>query len=112
LRKGRGGQHNFRDISAVLKVSIAAVLQVFKSTKYKIKPKQNQNSSISRRSYWIYVDKKQNKVRLIYAYHRDTGEIAAWNFWFAEPEVRCVGETRPENGVETEKTDKTAGNNQ
>jgi IS1 family transposase len=27
--------------------------------------------------------KKQNKVRLIYAYHRDTGEIVASNLWFA-----------------------------
>jgi IS1 family transposase len=27
--------------------------------------------------------KKKNKVRLIYAYHRESGEIAAWNRRFA-----------------------------
>jgi hypothetical protein len=72
-----------RDISAVLKVSIATVLKVLKSTKYKIKPKQNHYNRLEIDEFWTYEGKKQNKVWLIYAYHRATGEIAASNRRFA-----------------------------
>jgi IS1 family transposase len=33
--------------------------------------------------FWTYVGKKANKLWLIYAYHRDTGEIVASNLRFA-----------------------------
>jgi IS1 family transposase len=72
-----------RDISAVLKVSITSVLNVRKSKKYQIKPKRNHYDRLETDEFWTYTGKKQNKVWLIYAYHRDTGKIAASNLWFA-----------------------------
>jgi hypothetical protein len=78
---------------------------VLKSAKYTIKPKQNHYDRLEIDEFWTCAGKKQNKVWLIYAYHRDTGEIVASNRRFA------VGETGPENGFETEKTDKRTGNN-
>jgi IS1 family transposase len=67
-----------RDISVVLKVSISTVLKVLRSTKYKIKPKQNHYDRLEIDEFWTYVGKKQNRVWLIYAYHRDTGEIVSF----------------------------------
>jgi IS1 family transposase len=72
-----------RDVSAVLCVSITTVLKALKSTNYKIKPKRNHDDRLEIGEFWTYAGKKQNTVRLIYAYHRDTGKIAASNLWFA-----------------------------
>jgi IS1 family transposase len=43
--------------------------------------------------------KKTNKLWLLYAYHRESGEIVVW-----------VGKAGLENGVEVEKTAETALN--
>jgi IS1 family transposase len=67
-----------RDISAVLKISITKVLKVLKSTKYQIKPKQTHYDRLEVDEFWTYVGKKKNKVWLIYAYHRGSGEIVAY----------------------------------
>jgi hypothetical protein len=67
-----------RDISAVLQISITKVLKVLKSTKYQIKPKQTCCDCLETDEFWTYVGKKKNKVRIIYAYHRGSGEIAAY----------------------------------
>jgi serine kinase of HPr protein (carbohydrate metabolism regulator) len=67
-----------RDISAVLQISITKVLKVLKSTKCQIKPKQTHYDRLETDEFWTHVGKKKNKVRLIYAYHRESGEIAAY----------------------------------
>ncbi|MDR2793824.1 MAG: hypothetical protein LBB61_09205 [Treponema sp.] len=65
-----------RDIGTVLKISITKVLKVLKSTKYQIKPKQTHYDCLEIDEFWTYVGKK--KIWLIYAYHRDTGEIVSF----------------------------------
>jgi IS1 family transposase len=51
---------------------------VLKSTKYKIKPKQTHYDCLEIDEFWTYVGKKKDKIRLIYAYHRESGEIVAF----------------------------------
>jgi hypothetical protein len=67
-----------RDIRAVLKISITTVLKVLKSIKYRIKPKQSHYDRLEVDEFWTYAGKKKDKVWLIYAYHRESGEIAAF----------------------------------
>jgi serine kinase of HPr protein (carbohydrate metabolism regulator) len=67
-----------RDISTVLKVSVTKVLKVLKSGTYVINPKKNRYDCLEIDEFWTYVGKKKNKVRLIYAYHRESGEIVAY----------------------------------
>jgi IS1 family transposase len=67
-----------RDISAALRISVTKVLKVLVSGKYQIKPKRNHYSCLEIDEFWTYVGKKQNKVWLIYAYDRETGEIVAY----------------------------------
>jgi hypothetical protein len=69
-----------RDIGAVLQISITKVLKVLKSTEYRIKPKQTHYDRLETDEFWTYEGKKKNKVWLIYAYHRGSGEIVA-NEW-------------------------------
>jgi IS1 family transposase len=72
-----------RDISAVLKISITKVLKVLKSTKHNIKPKRSHYDHLEIDEFRTYVGKKKNKIWLIYAYHRESGEIVASNRRFA-----------------------------
>jgi IS1 family transposase len=44
----------------------------------KIKPKQTHYDSLEIDEFWTYVWKKKNKIWLIYAYHRESGEILAF----------------------------------
>jgi IS1 family transposase len=67
-----------RDIGAVLQISITKVLKVLKSTEYQIKPKQTHYDRLEIDEFRTYVGEKKNKVWLIYAYHRETGEIVAY----------------------------------
>jgi IS1 family transposase len=67
-----------RDISTVLRISITQVLKVLKSTNYNIKPRFFQYDCLEIDEFWTYVGKKKNKVWLIYAYHRKSGEIEAY----------------------------------
>jgi IS1 family transposase len=67
-----------RDISAVLEISISKVLKVLKSGIYQIKPKQTRYDCLEIDEFWTYVREKKNKVWLIYAYHRESGEIVAY----------------------------------
>jgi hypothetical protein len=60
------------------KVAIGTVLKVLKSTKYKIRPKQTHYDCLEIDEFWTYVGKKKDKIRLIYAYHRESGEIVAF----------------------------------
>ncbi|MDR1302153.1 MAG: IS1 family transposase [Treponema sp.] len=67
-----------RDISTVLRISITKVLKILKSAKYKITPKFSHYDYLEIDEFWTYVGKKKNKVWLIYAYHRESGEIVAY----------------------------------
>jgi IS1 family transposase len=67
-----------RDISAVLKVSITRVLRVPGSATYRIQPKKSHYDCLETDEFWTHVGKKKNKAWLIYAYHRESGEIVAF----------------------------------
>jgi IS1 family transposase len=77
------GGIGIRDIGILLQISSTTVLKVLKSTKYQIKPKQTHYDCLETDEFWTYVGNKKNKVWLIYAYHRGSGEIAASNQRFA-----------------------------
>jgi IS1 family transposase len=66
------------DISAVLKMSITRVLKALKSSAYRIKPKKTHYDRLEIDEFWTYVGEKKNKVWLIYAYHRESGEMVAY----------------------------------
>jgi hypothetical protein len=74
---------SIRDISAALRISVTKVLKVLVSGEYKIKPKQNRYGCLETDEFRTYVGKKKNKARLMYAYDRETGEIAVSNPRFA-----------------------------
>ena len=69
-----------RDIAVINGISINKVLSVLVKSTHTIKPKLSYYDYLEVDGFWIYVGNKKNKVWLIYAYHRDTGEIVgfAW----------------------------------
>jgi hypothetical protein len=71
---------SIRDIGIILEISIAAVLKALKPAAYRIKPKQPPYACLKIDEFWTYAGKKKNNVRLIYSYHRETGEITAFVF--------------------------------
>ena len=69
-----------RDISVIENVSIGKVLSVLTDSKVLLKPKQTHYVCIEIDEFWTFVGSKEQKVWLIYAYHRKTGEIIAWDW--------------------------------
>jgi len=67
-----------RDISEIEQVSIKKVLSVLVNSNKIITPKQQHYDCLEVDEFWTYVGNKKNKVWLIYAYHRDTGEIVGY----------------------------------
>ena len=67
-----------RDISEIEKISIKKVLSILVNSSHVLKPKQSHYDSLEVDEFWTYAGKKSNKVWLIYAYHRATGEIVAY----------------------------------
>jgi IS1 family transposase/transposase-like protein len=67
-----------RDIAEIEQISIKKVLSVLVHSRHLIQPKQKYYDCLEVDELWTYVGKKQNKVWLIYAYHRDSGEIVAF----------------------------------
>ena len=67
-----------RDISVILKISIGKVLKTLKSTKYQIQPAKTHYRCLEIDEFWTYVGRKTNKIWLIYAYERESGEIVAY----------------------------------
>jgi IS1 family transposase len=67
-----------RDISVILKISVGKVLKTLTSGKYQITPARKHYDCLEIDEFWTYVGRKTNKVWLIYAYHRESGEIAAY----------------------------------
>ena len=69
-----------RDIAEIENVSIYTVLSVLTKSDKRITPKQKYYDVLEVDEFWTYVGDKKTKVWLIYAYHRETGEIVAWEF--------------------------------
>jgi IS1 family transposase/transposase-like protein len=67
-----------RDISEIERVSIRKVLSVLTKSDYSIRPKESYYDSLEADEFRTYVGKKKNKVWLVYAYHRSTGEMVAF----------------------------------
>jgi IS1 family transposase/transposase-like protein len=67
-----------RDISVILGICITKVLKTLKSTKYEIKPAKKHYECLEIDEFWTYVGNKTNKIWLLYAYDRESGEIVAY----------------------------------
>ncbi len=67
-----------RDISEIENISIKKVLSVLVKSNHDIKPQQSHYESLEVDEFWTYVGNKKNRHWLIYAYHRNTGEIVAY----------------------------------
>ena len=67
-----------RDISEIEQISLKKVLSILVNSHRIITPKQAHYDKLEVDEFWTYVGKKKNKVWLIYAYHRATGEIVAY----------------------------------
>jgi IS1 family transposase len=67
-----------RDVSAVLGASVKKVLKTLASTTYALAPKRKRYGCLEIDGFWTYVGNKRNKVWLIYAYHRESGEAASF----------------------------------
>jgi len=67
-----------RDISEIEDISVRKVLSVLINSKHRLKPKRLHYDSLEVDEFWTYVQKKSNKVWLIYACHRASGEIVAY----------------------------------
>ena len=67
-----------RDICTILKISMGKVLHTLISSDYQIKPKREYYDTLEVDELWTYVGDKTNKQWLIYAYHRESGEIVAY----------------------------------
>ena len=68
------------DIAAVEKVSFKKILSVLVNCCTILSCKQEHYDCLEIDEFWSFVGKKSNKVWLIYAYHRETGEVVAWFF--------------------------------
>lgn len=69
-----------RDIAAIFLISIGKVLSLLARAKVSPSPKRSHYDELEVDEFWTYVGDKQRKVWLIYAYHRESGEIVAWVF--------------------------------
>jgi IS1 family transposase/transposase-like protein len=67
-----------RDISVIEGISIVKVLSVSVKSCYVIKPKRQHYTSPEVDEFWTYVGEKKNKVWLIYACDRKSGEIVSF----------------------------------
>jgi hypothetical protein len=66
------------DIAEVENISIKKVLSVLVNSRHSLRPKQPYYDCLEVDEFWTYVQKKNRNVWLIYAYHRETGEIVAF----------------------------------
>ncbi|TMS55150.1 IS1 family transposase, partial [Acinetobacter lwoffii] len=67
-----------RDIAEVERISIGKVLRTLSESIYQIQPKQSHYECLEVDELWTFVGNKKNKQWLIYAYHRESGEIVAY----------------------------------
>jgi len=69
-----------RAISVILNISLSKVLRTLEKQQVALQPKRSFYDKLEVDEFWIYVGKKRHKQWLIYAYHRESGEIVAWVF--------------------------------
>ncbi|MEK6482612.1 IS1 family transposase [Catalinimonas sp. 4WD22] len=69
-----------RDIAAVEQISLGKVLHWLTKLKLAPRAKYSHYEELEVDEFWSYVGQKANKIWLIYAYHRTSGEIVAWVF--------------------------------
>jgi len=67
-----------RDIAAIEDISTDKVLSVLSKSKHVITPKHSYYSTLEVDEFWTYVENKSNKIWLIYAYERESGEIVCF----------------------------------
>jgi len=67
-----------RDIAVIEGISIKKVLSVLANSRRKIVPKRQHYDTLEVDEFWTYVGNKKNRWWLIYAYHRESGEIVAY----------------------------------
>jgi IS1 family transposase len=67
-----------RDIAEIEKISIKKVLSVSVNSHHAVHPQQQYYEILEADEFWTSVGKKSNRVWLIYAYRRETGEIVAF----------------------------------
>jgi len=65
-----------RDVAAILRISVRKVLKTLVSGKYTLKLKHYDRLEID--EFWTFAQSKKNRKWLVYAYHRETGEIVAY----------------------------------
>jgi IS1 family transposase len=85
-----------RDISFILGVTVRKVLDTLRKEDYRLHPRRPYYGSLEIDEFWTYVGKKTNKVWLIYAYHRASGEVVAyvWGKRDTETAKRLVEELK------------------
>ncbi|MDR0556461.1 MAG: hypothetical protein LBG43_01115 [Treponema sp.] len=71
------------EINFALLVSVKKVLNTFASSKRRNTAKQEHYKRLEIDGFWRCAGKKSNEIWLVYACHRDSGEIAASNLRFA-----------------------------
>ena len=69
---------SIRGIAAVLSISLNNVLHVLAQTEYTLKPHRKHYGTLEIDEFWTYIGSNENKLWLIYAYHRKSGEIVAY----------------------------------
>ena len=67
-----------RDVAALLGISAWKALKTLTVSKYALKPKRKRCDCLEVDEFWTCVGRKKNRKWLIYAYHRETGEIVAY----------------------------------
>ena len=67
-----------RDIAEIEGISTDKVLSVLSKSDHVITPKHNYYATLEVDEFWTYVHDKLNKVWLIYAYERESGEIVCF----------------------------------
>jgi IS1 family transposase/transposase-like protein len=67
-----------RDIAEIEDISTAKVLSVLSKSKHVITPKCSYYAKLEVDELWTYVGSKSNKLWLIYAYDRESGEIVCF----------------------------------
>jgi hypothetical protein len=64
------------DISAILRISVTKVLKTLTSGIYAVQPKKKHYDCLEIDKFWTY--EKKQKVWLIYAWYRESGEIVGY----------------------------------
>jgi IS1 family transposase len=67
-----------RDIAEINNISSKKVLSILVHSRHMLRPRRQYYDCLEVDEFWTYVGKKCRKVWLIYAYHRETGDIVAF----------------------------------